>query len=62
MSTLAPLGVRDIAAECRRRARMDTTENMTAIVLLLAAKAVERLADRVVLQAHAAEQREAARS
>lgn len=61
MSTLAPLGVRDIAAECRRRARLDTTENMTAIVLLLAAKAIEQQADRLIQIAHAIEQKEARR-
>lgn len=59
MSQLAPLGVRDIAAECRRRARLDSTDNMTAIVLLLACKMLEQQADRLVCLAHSIEQSEA---
>lgn len=57
---LAPLGLREVAEQCRRRARLDTTDNMTAIVLLLAAKMIEQQADRVVRLAHDLEQLEAA--
>jgi phosphate uptake regulator len=56
---LAPLGLREVSEQCRRRARLDTTDNMTAIVLLLAAKAIEKQADRLVLLAHRIEQKEA---
>lgn len=56
---LAPLGLREVSEQCRRRARLDTTDNMTAIVLLLAAKAIEKQADRLVLLAHTIEQKEA---
>jgi phosphate uptake regulator len=57
--TLAPLGLREVAEQCRRRARLDTSDNMTAIVLLLAAKAIEQQADRLILLAHTLEQSEA---
>jgi phosphate uptake regulator len=56
---LAPLGLREVAEQCRRRARLDNTDNMTAIVLLLAAKAIEQQADRIVRLAHDLEQMEA---
>ena len=56
---LAPLGLREVAEQCRRRARLDTTDNMTAIVLLLAAKAIEQQADRLIRLAHNLEQTEA---
>ena len=56
---LAPLGLREVAEQCRRRARLDTSDNMTAIVLLLAAKAIEQQADRLILLAHTLEQSEA---
>jgi phosphate uptake regulator len=56
---LAPLGLREVSEQCRRRARLDTTDNMTAIVLLLAAKAIEKQADRLVLLAHRIEQKKA---
>jgi phosphate uptake regulator len=55
----APLGLREVAEQCRRRARLDTSDNMTAIVLLLAAKAIEQQADRLILLAHTLEQSEA---
>ena len=58
---LAPLGLREVAEECRRRARLDTTDNMTAIVLLLAAKTIEQQADRIIRLAHDLEHLEAAR-
>jgi len=57
--TRAPLGLREVAEQCRRRARLDTSDNMTAIVLLLAAKAIEQQADRLILLAHTLEQSEA---
>jgi phosphate uptake regulator len=57
--SLAPLGLREVAEQCRRRARLDTSDNMTAIVLLLAAKAIEQQADRLILLAHTLEQSEA---
>lgn len=56
---LAPLGLREVAEQCRGRARLDTTENMTAIVLLLAAKMIDQQADRIVRLAHDLEQLEA---
>ncbi len=56
---LAPLGLREVAEQCRCRARLDTTENMTAIVLLLAAKMIDQQADRIVRLAHDLEQLEA---
>jgi phosphate uptake regulator len=55
MSNLAPLSARDLASLCRDRARLDTTDNMTAIVLLLAAKAIEQQADRLIRLAHTLE-------
>ena len=56
---LSPLGLREGSEQCRRRARLDSTDNMTAIVLLLAAKMLEQQADRVVRLAHDLEQLEA---
>ena len=56
---LSPLGLREVSEQCRRRARLDSTDNMTAIVLLLAAKMLEQQADRVVRLAHDLEQLEA---
>ena len=61
MSGLEPLSVRDIAEQCRTAARDEHTVNMTAIVLLLAAKAIDRLADRAVHMASVAEVAEAER-
>lgn len=58
MSTHA-ISARDLASKCRDRARLDTTDNMTAILLLLAAKAVEHQADRLIRLAHTIEQQEA---
>lgn len=56
---LSPLGLREVSEECRRRARLDSTENMTAIVLLLAAKMLDQQADRIVRLAHDLEHMEA---
>jgi hypothetical protein len=56
---LSPLGLREVSEQCRRRARLDSTDNMTAIVLLLAAKMLEQQADRVVRLAHDLEHTEA---
>ena len=61
MSVLEPLSVRDIAEQCRTAARDEHTVNMTAIVLLLAAKAIDLLADRSVHMASVAEVAEAER-
>lgn len=61
MSVLEPLSVRDIAEQCRTAARDEHTVNMTAIVLLLAAKAIDTLADRSVHMASVAEVAEAER-
>lgn len=61
MSVLEPLSVRDIAEQCRTAARDEHTVNMTAIVLLLAAKAIDTLADRSVQMASVAEVAEAER-
>ncbi len=59
MSDLAPLSTHDIAARCREYAMRPTTENMTAVILLLAANQLEWLADRTVALAHANEVLEA---
>jgi hypothetical protein len=59
MSDLAPLSTADIAARCREYAMKPTTENMAAVVLLLAANQLEWLADRTVQLAHANEVLEA---
>lgn len=59
MNNLAPIGAHEIAAECRRRARLPTTENMTAVVLLLAANIIDSLANRTVVLARELETLEA---
>lgn len=52
MSTnLAPIGAHEIAEQCRRIARLPTTENMAAVVLLLAANVIDSLANRTVVLA-----------
>lgn len=61
MSGLEPLSLRDIAEQCRTAARDEHTANMTAIVLLLAAKAIDKTADRCVTLASAVELAEAER-
>lgn len=61
MSVLEPLSVRDIAEQCRTAARDQHTVNLTAIVLLLAAKAIDTLADRSVHMASVAEVAESER-
>lgn len=55
MSILAPISVRDLASQCRDRARLDTADNMTAIILLLAAKTIDSQADRLESQARCLE-------
>jgi hypothetical protein len=55
MSRLSPLSARRLAYLCRDRARLDTTDNMTAILLLLAAKSIEQQADRLIRLAHTLE-------
>lgn len=59
MNNLAPLSPRDIADECRHQARLPTTPNTAAIVLLLAAKFLEQALDRNVTLAALLEQTEA---
>lgn len=61
MSGFEPLSLRDIAEQCRTAARDERTVNMTAIVLLLAAKAIDKTADRCVSLASAVEVAEAER-
>jgi hypothetical protein len=59
MNNLAPIGVAEIAEQLRARARLPTTENMTAVVMLLAAGVVESLANRTVVLARDLETLEA---
>jgi len=42
------INARDLATHCRSRARLDTTDNMTAILLLIAAKVIDNQADRLM--------------
>jgi hypothetical protein len=51
--------VAEIAEQLRARARLPTTENMTAVVMLLAAGVVESLANRTVVLARELETLEA---
>jgi hypothetical protein len=63
MSTnLAPIGAHEIAEQCRTRARLPSTENMTAVVMLLAANVIDSLANRTVVLARELEQLEARQS
>jgi hypothetical protein len=62
MNNLAPIGAREVAEQCRKRARLPTTENMTAVVLLLAANVIDSLADRTVILAATNERLEAERA
>lgn len=63
MSTnLAPISAHEIAEQCRKRARLPTTENMTAVVMLLAANIIDSLANRTVVLAMANERLEAKRA
>lgn len=63
MSTnLAPIGAHEVAEQCRARARLPTTENMTAVVMLLAANVIDSLARRTVVLARELETLEAKRA
>lgn len=63
MSTnLAPIGAHEVAEQCRRIARLPPTENMTAVVLLLAANIIDSLANRTVVLAMSNERLEAERA
>ena len=62
MNNLAPIGAHEVAEQCRKRARLPTTENMTAVVLLLAANVIDSLADRTVILAATNERLEAERA
>lgn len=62
MSSLAPISMGEIAEQCRRRARLPTTENMTAVVLLLAGKALDDAAARTARLAATNERLEAKRA
>jgi hypothetical protein len=62
MSSLAPISMGEIAEQCRRRARLPTTENMTAVVLLLAGKALDDAEARTVRLAATNERLEAKRA
>ena len=59
MNNLAPIGAAEVAAQLGVRARLPTTENMTAVVMLLAANVIDSLADRTVHLAHTNELLEA---
>ena len=59
MTNLAPIGAHEIAEQCRKRARLPTTENMTAVVMLLAANIIDSLASRTIVLAMELEQLEA---
>ena len=59
MSSLAPLSPRDIAEQARAEARAEGIPNTTAIVLILAAKALTESLDRNVKLANTAERAEA---
>ena len=62
MTNLAPIGAHEIADQCRTRARLPTTENMTAVVLLLAANVIDSLANRTVVLSMSNERLEAERA
>ena len=62
MTNLAPIGAHEVAEQCRRIARLPTTENMTAVVLLLAANIIDSLANRTVVLAMSNERLEAERA
>ena len=59
MSSIAPLSPRDIAEQARAEARAEGIPNTTAIVLILAAKALTESLDRNVKLANTAERAEA---
>lgn len=62
MTNLAPIGAHEVAEQCRRIARLPTTENMTAVVLLLAANIIDSLANRTMVLAMSNERLEADRA
>lgn len=62
MTNLAPIGAHEVAEQCRRIARLPTTENMTAVVLLLAANVIDSLARRTIVLARELETLEAKRA
>jgi len=62
MSNLAPIGVSEIAEQLRARARRTDTENMTAVVMLLAANQLDWMANRTVVLARELETLEAKRA
>lgn len=62
MTNLAPIGAHEVAEQCRKRARLEHTENMTAVVLLLAANIIDSLARRTVVLAMSNERLEAERA
>ena len=62
MTNLAPIGAHEVAEQCRTRARLPTTENMTAVVMLLAANVIDSLANRTVVLAMSNERLEAERA
>lgn len=59
MSNIAPLSPRDIAERCRAEAHSVGISNMTAIVLMLAGKALDETLDRAVALAAINERMEA---
>lgn len=59
MNNLAPIGAAEVSAQLRARARLANTENMTAVVMLLAASVIDSLADRTVQLARTNEMLEA---
>ena len=62
MTNLAPIGAHEVAEQCRTRARLPTTENMTAVILLLAGNVIDSLANRTVVLARELETLEAERA
>jgi phosphate uptake regulator len=50
---------RELAQRCREQANEKSVENTTAILLILAAKELEKQADRLLHMAHWVEQTEA---
>lgn len=59
---ISPVGLRELAAQCRVEAKRPGVEIRTAIVLFLTADKLEESADRHVYQAAALERLEAKRA
>ena len=59
---LSPVGLRELAAQCRVEAKRPGVGSRTAIVLFLTANKLEESADRHVCQAAALERLEADRA